>query len=684
MSSALNNTITFVAHLDEFSNFTSHWRDNVRQISNQQRDQTFLINWINTPDQADVILCSVSRSIELRKEYPKKVLVSCTESLNMAWVENTDEMISIEATVQEFNHLWHRVNRLISQQQLVREFAASTQRVEALEVGSKALSELHDEAQIFQRLIEIVAKELFSERVSILRVFPEQGELHMIAAHGIPPEIVAKAKPKIGEGIAGRCAELGEAIFVSNHQQYRDSSGGQISGEEAIKSTKNLPMSLTVPILVKGEVLGVVNVTSRVGEKPYSVEEIAFLSALMSHAGYLMESARLIDRLSELQAFSEQVIHTIADPLVVVDHDGKILKNNTRFTQIFGALETLNGVLSESVETSVLQALASTQSAAFPNIKKDELTFDLRLTPFADVEGRTLILFQDVTDRQRMGKQLVSAEKMASLGILAAGVAHEINNPLGFVKTNTKEAGRYFEDLFEIIDAWHNFAGEKGFGDQVPPKQVEEDIGLDEVKEDIPNLVRESLEGLDRIQKITASLKSFAHPDTENTREAQLSVLVENALVITQSKWKHTLDIEKAIEQHGPLSCIPSQLEQVFMNLIVNAAQAAKGKGITSVMKISTSLAASNDKEIQIRFEDRCGGIPFDVVERIFDPFFTTKDIGEGTGLGLHIAHNIIEGHGGKVVVDSNPPHGTAFIITLPLGVKQGPMVIKQLSRFKI
>ena len=270
------------------------------------------------------------------------------------------------------------------------------------------------------------------------------------------------------------------------------------------------------------------------------------------------------------------------------------------------------------------------------------------------------------------------------MGILAAGVAHEINNPLGFVKTNTKEAGRYFEDLFEILDAWDDYAQNHALPANIQPKQVAEDIGLDEVREDVPNLVRESLEGLDRIQKITASLKSFAHPDTENTRQAQLSVLVENALVITQSKWKHTLDIERDIPTHGDLSCIPSQLEQVFMNLVVNAAQAAKGKGITSTMKIYTRLTDEQARSIQIRFEDRCGGISREVVERIFDPFFTTKDIGEGTGLGLHIAHNIIEGHGGTIEVDSQPPTGTTFIITLPLGVKQGPMVIKQLSRFKI
>ena len=636
---------------------------------------------------ADLLLCSVASldNVKTLSQEHRLMRVAVVESgaadhsLSLA-----DDYISSTAQELEILRLFKLGSLWRERQQLKDQLSASQQRVEALEIGSKALSELHDEGQIFQRLVEIVAKELNSERVSILRVFADQGYLQMIAAHGIPPEIVAQARPKIGEGIAGRCAEKGEAIFVSNHQRYRDANGGEVNGEKALKGGKELPMSLTVPILVKGQVLGVVNVTSRLGEQPYSVEEIAFLSALMSHAGYLMESAKLIESLSSLQSFSEQVINTLADPLIVVDEQGQILKSNTRFVQIFGHSDHIQGLLQSEAEQEIISHLKHQQSHSLPNLKKGDFTFDVRLTPFEGDDHRTLVLFQDVTERQRMGKQLVSAEKMASLGILAAGVAHEINNPLGFVKTNTKEAGRYFEDLFEILTAWHDYAQEQQLAPTIAPKQIENEIGLDEVKEDIPNLIRESLEGLDRIQKITASLKSFAHPDTENTREAQLSVLVENALVITQSKWKHTLQIERQVEEHGSLSCIPSQLEQVFMNLVVNAAQAAKGKQMTSSMKIYTQAHPDSSAYIDLCFEDRCGGIPHEVVERIFDPFFTTKDIGEGTGLGLHIAHNIIEGHGGKIKVKSEPSIGTTFIITLPLGVKQGPLVIKQLSRFKI
>ena len=641
-----------------------------------------MIKWTDESKLAEAIICDLDQLSLIKDEDLEAMLIVFSEEELGEWPAEADEVVGQSLSEARLGKLCRDLIQWTTYRRLKIELESSKRRVEALEVGSKALRELHDESQIFQKLVEIVAQELNSDRVSILRVFPERGELQMIAAHGIPPEIVAQARPKIGEGIAGRCAALGEPIFVTNHQEYRDREGGQISGEEALNGSRSLPMSLTMPILIKGEVLGVVNVTSRAGSKPYSAKEIAFLSALMNHAGYLMESARFIDRLTELQTFSEQVINTLADPLVVVTKGGDILKTNRRFSQVFGEASRLERVMSEESDGQLLSMLESSTPQSLPNMKRGDLIFDAQLTPFGESDPRTLILFQDVTERQQMGKQLVSAEKMASLGILAAGVAHEINNPLGFVKTNTKEAGRYFEDLFEIIEAWQTL--ELSPQQSASPRQVESDIGLDEVREDIPNLIRESLEGLDRIQKITASLKSFAHPDTENTREAQLSVLVENALVITQSKWKHTLEIEKSLPNHGPLSCIPSQLEQVFMNLVVNAAQAAKEKGITASMRIFIDQDQSDSQRVQICFQDQCGGIPADVVERIVDPFFTTKDIGEGTGLGLHIAHNIIEGHGGKIEVDSQPPVGTTFIITLPLGVKRGPMVIKQLSRFKV
>jgi len=662
---------------------------------------------------ADAVVCAPARVSAARAAAPRALVVALQPSdaapgALADWGEAggaaADEVAWAAPAARERDAL---LRRLRARRELQARREEAERKSFALELASECLSKVHDENEIFQRLVDIVAEQLSSERVSLLRVDHARGELRMRAAYGIPAEVVAQARPRIGEGIAGRCAALGRPIFISDHERFRAQGADERPGGHP------RPMSMTVPILMRGEVVGVVNVTGRAQATPYSQHDIAFLSALMSHAGYLMESATLVANQQALKAFSDRVLNTLQDPLVVLDERGALLKRNERFSRIYSPLgdEVLHtpppGVilgqsssgegdgkllrwlerLNPQVAAGLAGALRAGAAWRHNGWRLGEEVFDLRLIPFAESseageERRALLFFQDVTLRQQMQKQLVGAEKMASLGILSAGVAHEINNPLGFVKTNTKEAGRYISDLLAVVDAWGAFAEAQGLPASIPPRRVEEGVELDEVRRDAPALVRESLDGLDRMQKIIASLKSFAHPDTESTHEAQLSTLVEHALVITQGKWRHHLAVTKDLPAHPPLSCIPNQLEQVFMNLVVNAAQAAQGHGVTAALHIS--LSRPSEELLELCFADTCGGIPLKIVERIFDPFFTTKDIGEGTGLGLHIAHNIIEGHGGRIRVESDPPRGTTFVLTLPLGRQGGPIVVEQLSRFKV
>ena len=652
--------------------------------------------WIDQREKADAILCAPEDVHHAYELTPHALIVSLHPPLDEPhdlshWgaERDADEVCPLNAPRVTRSNLWKRLLKL---RDLRVERETAENRAQALEVASEALSRIHDEELIFQKLVSIVADQLHSRRVSVLRVDQERGELRMRAALGIPPEVMETARPKIGEGIAGRCAARGVPIFISDHHRLKSGEGKDgttlFYSAQELRGSGDLPMSLTVPLLVRGEVVGVVNVTDRAHDQPYSLQEVSFLSTLMSHASYLMESANHIEGLKALQAFSDQVINTLGDPLVVLNSTGEVLKENACFKSFFGEKsEVFTCLKSEEMDdvTSMREglsvALDKQHDWQMKGWASKGRVFDLKLIPFEGDDHRSLLIFQDVTERQQMGRKLVSAEKMASLGILSAGVAHEINNPLGFVKTNTKEAGRYFEDLLEVIDSWHEYAESQQAPTSSAPYEVERDIELDEVRRDAPNLIKESLDGLERIQKITSSLKSFAHPDTESTREAQLSTLVDHAMVITQGKWKHHLVITKSIDAHPPVSCIPNQLEQVFMNLIVNAAQATKSLERRSEMEIFTTIY---DGMIELNFKDTCGGIPKGVLERIFDPFFTTKDIGEGTGLGLHIAHNIIEGHGGRIEVRSEPPVGTTFCISLPLGGFKGPMVIKQLSRFKV
>lgn len=561
--------------------------------------------------------------------------------------------------------------------------AAPERRQRAFGVASHLLATMHDERETFQQLVHIIARELHSRRVSLLQVDHGAGVLVMRAAVGISAEVMAVARPRIGEGIAGTCAQLGKPLYIDDHSRARGSSD-LTAFVPAADHGAPPAMSLTVPILVKGEVVGVVNVTDRDDNRPYSRRDIDFVAALMGHAGFLLENAQLMKTLRSERAFTQRVLDTLADPLVVVDGALAVVAGNEAFERVFGAEgETLGARLGDDGPAHAAQlaeAIAAGGDATrqFPGWHLGERVFDVRLTPFDDAERHRYLLFMhDVTARHLMERRLVSAEKMASLGVLAAGVAHEINNPIGFVKANVRSAGGFIADLFDVTDAWRAAALARGTVAQA--RALEEEVDVDGLREDAPRMVEEMVEGVERVEKIVAGLKTFAHPDTQKAHPSNLPELLDNAALLTQGKWKYSLELVKDYADVAPIVCLGNQLEQVFMNLIVNAAQAANGWG-----KLRIEGRDLPDGRVRLRFIDDCGGIPEGIVDKIFDPFFTTKDIGEGTGLGLAISYNIIETHGGTLQVEVREGEGTTFVIELPRGAQGQPMVVKQQSRFRI
>lgn len=556
-------------------------------------------------------------------------------------------------------------------------------RQAALSVASHLLATLHDEDETFQRLVEIVGRELNSGRVSLMRLDRDEGVLQMRAAVGIPDVVVKAARTRVGEGIAGTCAKLGKPLFVDDHARARsdqtDLEEFVPQGDAALGS---LPMSLTVPILVKGEVVGVVNVTDRADSRPYSKQDIAFISSLMGHAGYLLENAALMTHLRSERAFSERVVNTIADPLAVVDADLSVVSRNERFEREFGGALGESARLSEVHQARLSQAITGDTAAQLRGWQIGERVYDVTVTPFSGGSSeRYLVFMHDVTAHRQMERRLVSAEKMASLGVLAAGVAHEINNPIAFVKANARHMRVYFHDLLALLDLWRAGATKTGQPDAFRgARREEQNLDLPQFLVDVEEMVSQTVEGVERVERIVSGLKSFAHPDTQKTRQAQVTDLLDNAALLTQGKWRTRLRVEKAYEAVVDVCCIPSQLEQVFMNLLINAAQAAPD-GRLGTLTVSTRTTG---RGVAIAFRDDCGGIPDAIVDRIFEPFFTTKDIGEGTGLGLAISYNIIEGHGGTLLVETVPGEGTTFTIELPRGEAGAPMVVKQASRYRI
>lgn len=269
------------------------------------------------------------------------------------------------------------------------------------------------------------------------------------------------------------------------------------------------------------------------------------------------------------------------------------------------------------------------------------------------------LLIEKLNDAQQ---QLVQSEKMASVGQLAAGVAHEINNPIGFVNSNMGAMKNYVKTLFDVLDQYDALV--KKF----PPdhditkrfKAIRTNADIEFLRDDMDDLVTESMDGLKRVKDIVQGLKDFSHMGDMTLIEADLHQNLDSTLNIVMNEIKYKATIIKEYGQIPMVKCLISQLNQVFMNMLVNAAHAIKETG---TITIHTSC---KDDWIIVRFTDTGSGIPPENLTRIFEPFFTTKPVGSGTGLGLSLAYGIVKKHGGRIEVESTVGVGTSFFIYLP------------------
>jgi len=272
-------------------------------------------------------------------------------------------------------------------------------------------------------------------------------------------------------------------------------------------------------------------------------------------------------------------------------------------------------------------------------------------------------LQQAYAELQQSQAQIFQQEKMASIGQLAAGVAHEINNPMGFISSNLSTMGKYMEkiNVFEatLIEA----VQDKGDTETVATlNELRKKMKIDFILEDINSLLLESRDGAERVRRIVQDLKSFSHVDEAECKAVCINENLDTTLNMLRNEIKYVADVEREYDQDLPmLLCFPQQLNQVFINILVNAAHAIESHGL---IKIKT-LRESDD--IVVRISDTGKGIAPENLTRVFEPFFTTKEVGKGTGLGLSISYDIIKKHGGLMTVESEVGVGTTFTVRLPL-----------------
>jgi len=279
---------------------------------------------------------------------------------------------------------------------------------------------------------------------------------------------------------------------------------------------------------------------------------------------------------------------------------------------------------------------------------------------------------QSLRDLKQAQSQLLQSEKMASIGQLAAGVAHEINNPIGFIYSNMNTLGEYISDIKHFTQQATEIMEHLAAGDAAPAaekaaalKAWTKDADLDCVLEDIEKLVAETVDGAERVRKIVLDLRTFSRADQNARSTADINAGLASTINLCWNELKYRCTVIKEFGDIPEIVCYPMKLNQVFMNLIVNAAQAIKDKGTVTIRTFQQGTW------ICVQVSDTGCGIAKENIGKVFDPFFTTKPVGKGTGLGLSIAYGIVSEHNGKIEIESEIGKGTTFTVRLPAGDSQ-------------
>lgn len=399
------------------------------------------------------------------------------------------------------------------------------------------------------------------------------------------------------------------------------------------------------------------------------------------------------------QAFAGCLIENSPSGILVYRESGECLMANQAAAQITGG--TLAALLRQNFHEIASWRACGLYRAALDVLQGDsatrvtvhlqttfgrELSMECCLSVFRMAEERMLLLIvNDVTARVQAERQiratldslvesnrrldetqhqLLQSEKLASIGQLAAGVAHELNNPIGFVQSNLGTLSGYVDDLLKIDAAWSGVEATLGEAHPqllAPVRALKSACDHDFLVGDLRQLIVESREGLDRVRKIVQDLKDFSRVGDATWQWADLHQGIDSTLNIVWNELKYKAEVIREFGELPQIRCIPSQLNQVVMNLLVNAAQAIDGRG-----RIVVRTGREGDR-VWFEVADTGRGIPPDVRQRIFEPFFTTKPVGKGTGLGLSLSWGIVQRHGGDIAFVSEVGAGTSFRVTLPI-----------------
>jgi two-component system, NtrC family, sensor kinase len=532
------------------------------------------------------------------------------------------------------------------------------------------------------------------------------GAVGLISETGDLVDFIVEDMDSVEVSTIGRLPE-GRGPLAAVHREKRVIRVDNITNDPrscGVPGNVTMTSFVGVPLIVNGSVLGALYLTDKNGGEPFTDEDEVMLDM------YTKELAHILDRQRLMESFEE----TGANLQSLIDNNPCILyrrlpAGNYAITFVSEHIVSLFDYLPADVVRDKECWLsrvhpddrASIQACFRRAIEVGETVQEYRfrhrngcyrwvrdnVRVLKDPNGKPTQLIgfvADVTERKQYEEelrqrheelqesnrrleeahnQLLQSEKMAAIGQLAAGVAHEINNPVGYVSSNLTTMKGYVENLLQIMDVYSSaeylLSVHKATSETI--SNIKKSLEFDYIKKDLPDLLRESLEGISRVSEIVTNLKAFSRIDTQELQWSDLHKGMEATLSIVNNELKYKATVIKEYGDIPQIECRLAQINQVFMNLLVNAVQAIEDTGTIWIR------TAGEGSWVWVEIEDTGKGIPPEHMNRIFDPFFTTKPVGKGTGLGLSLSYGIIDKHGGHFEIESKVGRGTRFRIWLPI-----------------
>ncbi|MEX0829634.1 MAG: PAS domain S-box protein [Nitrospirales bacterium] len=549
---------------------------------------------------------------------------------------------------------------------------------------------LQNSAEAFVRHMDVAFARIWTlnDTTNVLELEASAGlYTHMNGPHGRVP---------VGQFKIGRIAQRGQPHLSNDVPHDPEVSDPAWAVREGMVAFAGYPLK------IEGRVVGVV---AAFGRTPFSALILeTFASVSIQIAQFIVRKGaegQLLKAMKEIQAShweNEKILTALTGILIGVNEKDEIIRWNSTAEKVFELAETdvlhthlmeLNLVWDWKLITQKIYEARNKRKTT--RVETLTLTcrdgrkrkLDLSIAPLfhtsesspSEKEG-FLILGADITEKHDLEAQLALAQKMESIGQLAAGMAHEINTPLQYIRDNLRFLQESFTALNSVLTATQSLATPAS--DTASPTAnlqhlitTAQNADLAYLSEEMPQAFQQSLEGAERVTKIVRAMKEFSHPGSEEKKPVDLNHALKTTITVARNEWKYVAEVEEQFDATLPLvPGLPGELNQVFLNLLVNAAQAIAevippGTGQKGRIIVRTE---QKDEWAEIQIQDTGPGIPEAIRQRIFDPFFTTKDVGKGTGQGLALAHTVItKNHQGTIELYSEMGLGTTFVLKLPL-----------------